>query len=335
MTQPQPIAWRGDCLRILDQTRLPATVEYIDARSAADVAEAIRRLAVRGAPLIGIAAAYGLALEARNGGDVRTAAAELVAARPTAVNLRWAVDRVLDASHGDPARAEAEAARIHQEQIEADERIGRFGADLIGEGATVLTHCNAGGLATGGIGTALGVIKTAHGDGKRIRALVDETRPLLQGTRLTAWELAQAGVPYEVIVDAAAPGIIARGLVQAIVVGADRIAANGDVANKVGTYGLALAASAHGVPFYVAAPLSTVDVATPDGAGIRIEERDDAEVLAFAGTATAPAGASARNPAFDVTPAALVTAFIADRGVLRPPYDASIAASMQQAVATS
>jgi methylthioribose-1-phosphate isomerase len=335
MTHPQPIAWRGDCLRILDQTRLPAAVEYVDARSAADVADAIRRLAVRGAPLIGIAAAYALALEARNGADVRAAAAELVATRPTAVNLRWAVDRVLAAWDGDPARAEAEAARIHREQIEADERIGRFGADLIVANATVLTHCNAGGLATGGIGTALGVIKTAHVGGKLVRALVDETRPLLQGARLTAWELEQAGVPYEVIVDAAAAGIIARGNVQAIVVGADRIAANGDVANKVGTYGLALAAAAHSVPFYVAAPLSTIDVATPTGAGVGIEERDDAEVLAFAGKSIAPDGSAARNPAFDVTPAALVTAIITERGVLRPPYGASIAASMKQAVAAS
>ncbi len=334
MQQPEPIAWRGDCLRILDQTRLPAAVEYIDARSAADVADAIRRLAVRGAPLIGIAAAYALALEARNGGDVRAAAAELVSTRPTAVNLRWAVDRVLAAWDSDPSRAETEAARIHREQADADDAIGRFGAELIAAGATILTHCNAGGLATGGIGTALGVIKTAHRDGKHVRALVDETRPLLQGARLTAWELAQAGVPYEVIVDAAAPGIIARGHVQAVVVGADRIAANGDVANKVGTYGLALAAAAHGVPFYVAAPLSTIDVATSHGAEIEIEERDDAEVLAFAGTVTAPDGSSARNPAFDVTPAALVTAIITERGVLRSPYGASIAALTQQAVAT-
>jgi len=220
MTQPEPIAWRGHCIRILDQTRLPAAVEYVDARSAADIADAIRRLAVRGAPLIGIAAAYALALEARNGRDVRAAADQLVATRPTAVNLRWAVDRVLATWDGDPARAEAEAARIHREQIGADEAIGRLGAKLIPDGATILTHCNAGGLATGGIGTALGVIKTAHAAGKRVRALVDETRPLLQGARLTAWELAQACVPYEIVVDAAAPGLIARGDVQAIVVGA-------------------------------------------------------------------------------------------------------------------
>jgi methylthioribose-1-phosphate isomerase len=335
MTQPEPIAWRGDCLRILDQTRLPAAVEYVAAHSAADVAAEIRRLAVRGAPLIGIAAAYALALEARNGGDVQAAAAAIVATRPTAVNLRWAVDRMLAAWNGDPARAEAEAARIHREQIEADEAIGSFGADLLPEGATVLTHCNAGALATGGIGTALGVIKTARAAGKRIRALVDETRPLLQGARLTAWELAQSGVPYEVIVDAAAPGIIARGDVQAIVVGADRIAANGDVANKVGTYGLALAASAHGVPLYVAAPLSTIDITTPDGAAIRIEERAATEVLAFAGTPVATGGSAARNPAFDVTPAALVSAIVTERGVLRSPYGASIFASMQQAVAAS
>ncbi len=335
MTQHEPIAWRGDCLRILDQTRLPAEVRYIDARDAAEVADAIRRLAVRGAPLIGIAAAYALVLTARNGGDVSAAAAALAATRPTAVNLRWAIDRVLAASAGDPSLAESEAIRIHRDQIEADARIGRLGADLLDSRTTILTHCNAGGLATGGIGTALGVIKTAHRDGKDVRALVDETRPLLQGARLTAWELAQAGVPYEIIVDGAAAGLIARGEVQAVVVGADRIAANGDAANKVGTYGLALAAAAHGVPFYVAAPLSTIDTATASGNGIRIEERDADEVLAFAGAATAPAGSAARNPAFDVTPAALVTAIVTERGVLRPPYAAAIASIARTAAVAS
>jgi methylthioribose-1-phosphate isomerase len=329
MTQHEPIAWRGDCLRILDQTRLPAEACYIEARDAAAVADAIRRLAVRGAPLIGIAAAYALALEVRAGRDITVAAEALAGTRPTAVNLRWALDRVLAAPD-----AQAEAVRIHREQIDADKRIGRLGADLIAEGSTVLTHCNAGGLATGGIGTALGVIKTAHRDGKHVRALVDETRPLLQGARLTAWELAQEDVPHEIIVDAAAAGLIASGHVQAVVVGADRIAANGDVANKVGTYALALAAYAHGVAFYVAAPVSTVDAATPSGDLIRIEERGEDEVLSLNGARMAPDGSAARNPAFDVTPAALVTAIITERGVLRPPYPGAIAALAHQAVAS-
>jgi methylthioribose-1-phosphate isomerase len=327
-SQITPIEWRDGILRILDQTQLPAEVVYIDAAGHRDVADAIRRLAVRGAPLIGIAAAYGLALAARRGEDVRAAAEELAATRPTAVNLRWALDRCLQAGGGADGVA-AEAVRIHEDQIAADARMGELGAALIEDGATVLTHCNAGALATGGIGTALGVIKTAHRQGKRVRALVDETRPLLQGARLTAWELAAEGIPHEIIVDAAAAGLIARGAVQAVIAGADRIAANGDVANKVGTYGLALAAQAHGVPFYVAAPLSTIDAHTPDGARIEIEERGAEEVLSHAGVRTAPHGSAARNPAFDVTPAALVTAIITERGILRAPYAAAIARAAQ------
>jgi len=322
-SQITPIEWRDGVLRILDQTRLPAHAVYFEATDCCAVADAIHRLAVRGAPLIGIAAAYALALAARRGDDLETAAATLAATRPTAVNLRWALDRCLKAGGGADGVA-AEAARIHAEQIAADARMGELGAALIADGATVLTHCNAGGLATGGIGSALGVIKTAHRQGKRIRALVDETRPLLQGARLTAWELAAEGVPHEIIVDAAAAGLIARGAVHAVITGADRIAANGDVANKVGTYGLALAAQAHGVPFYVAAPISTIDRHTPDGARIEIEERGADEVLSYAGARTAPHGAAARNPAFDVTPAALVTAIITERGVLRAPYAAAI-----------
>jgi methylthioribose-1-phosphate isomerase len=328
-TRPQiePIAWRDGALRFLDQTLLPGEERFIETRDYALVADAIRRLAVRGAPLIGIAGAYGLALAARGGVGIDAAAAELRATRPTAVNLGWALDRALAAGRGaaDPAAAlEAEAVRIHQEQIDADARIGELGAALIEHGSTILTHCNAGSLATGGIGTALGVIKTAHWQGKQVRTLVDETRPLLQGARLTAWEFAREGVPHRIIVDAAAAGLIARGDVQAIVVGADRIAANGDVANKVGTYGLALAARAHGVPFYVAAPVSTIDIEMPDGAQIAIEERGEEEVLSFASARTAPEGSAARNPAFDVTPADLVTAIITERGILRAPYREAI-----------
>ena len=325
----QPIDWREGVLRFLDQTRLPDEVAFVETRDYQDVVRAIRTLAVRGAPLIGIAAAYGLALAARErDAEIETAAEALVATRPTAVNLRWAIERCLytSAGAGDSAAAiEAEAARIHEEQIADDERMGALGAELIDDGATVLTHCNAGGLATGGIGTALGVIKTAHRQGKRVDVLVDETRPLLQGARLTAWELAREGIPYRIIVDGAAAGLIARGGVRCIVTGADRIAANGDVANKVGTYGLALAARAHGVPLYVAAPRSTIDPRTPDGGAIEIEERPADEVVAFGALRVAPEGAEALNPAFDVTPADYVSAIVTERGVLCAPFGAAIA----------
>ncbi len=325
----EPVEWRGGVLRILDQTRLPAEVLYLEPAGYEDVAGAIRRLAVRGAPLIGITAAYGLALAARRGQSLPQAAEHLGATRPTAVNLRWALERTLAAA--DP---EAEALRIHDEQREADRRMGRHGAALIEPGATVLTHCNTGSLATGGIGSALGVVKTSHADGKAVRVLVDETRPLLQGARLTAWELRQSGIPHEIIADGAAAGLVARGHVQAIVVGADRIAANGDTANKVGTYGLALAAHAHGVPFYVVAPVSTVDLRTPDGDAIVIEERDPGEVLTFGGARTAPEDSLARNPAFDVTPARLITAVVTERGVLRPPFAEGLATLAKQAAVT-
>jgi methylthioribose-1-phosphate isomerase len=331
--QVQPIEWRDGVLRILDQTLLPAQTRYIETSDYRDVADAIRRLAVRGAPLIGVVAAYALALAARRSEDVRTAADELAATRPTAVNLRWALDRVLAAAGGDSTRAEAEALRIHEEQIASDAASGELGAALIERSATVLTHCNTGSLATGGIGTALGVVKTAHWQGKRISVLVDETRPLLQGARLTAWELAREGIPHELIVDSAAAGLIARGRVQAVVVGADRIAANGDAANKVGTYGLALAADAHGVPFYVVAPVSTIDMKTASGRDIVIEERDADEVTSFSSARTAPDATAARNPAFDVTPADLITAIVTERGVLRAPYSPAIAATTQPAAA--
>ena len=326
----EPLEWRGHSLRILDQARLPDEVRYIDIRDASAVAEAIRRLAVRGAPLIGIAAAYALALEARAGRNLHKAAELLASTRPTAVNLRWAIDRALAARD-----IEEEAIRIHDEQRAADSRMGEIGASLIEDGSTILTHCNTGSLATGGIGTALGVIKTAHRRRMRISVLVDETRPLLQGARLTAWELEQEGVPFEIIADSAAAGLIARGDVSAILVGADRIAANGDTANKVGTYGLSLAARAHDVPFYVVAPLSTIDRHTAHGGAIEIEERSSDEVLTLGGTRSAPAGSSARNPAFDVTPAGNVSAIITERGLVHPPYvDAIAALHEKQAVAS-
>ncbi|MDE3095741.1 MAG: S-methyl-5-thioribose-1-phosphate isomerase [Chloroflexota bacterium] len=325
----EPIAWRDGLLRFLDQTRLPGEICYVETGDYRDVADAIRRLALRGAPLIGIAAAYGLALAARDWRtDLHDAAAHLTATRPTAVNLAWAVRRVLAAADRAPASrgpaVEAEARRIHAQQVEDDLRMGDVGAGLIAPGSTLLTHCNTGALATGGIGTALGVIKTAHRQGKDVRVFVDETRPLLQGARLTAWELEREGVPYRLIVDAAAAGLIAAGEVQAVVVGADRIAANGDVANKVGTYGVALAAQTHGVPLYVVAPSSTIDLLTPDGAGITIEHRDGDEVLSFGWMRNAPDGATALNPAFDITPASHISAIVTEHGVLHPPFDAPL-----------
>ena len=305
---------------MLDQTALPAEERWIDCASAVDVADAIRRLAVRGAPAIGLAAAYGLAVEARAGGDVRAAAELLGATRPTAVNLRWAIDRALE--HGDDADALLGFAEgLAAAQLEQDRAMARHGAALIEPGSRVLTHCNTGALATGGAGTALAVIEAA----RPAHVWVGETRPLLQGSRLTAWELQRAGVPFDVVADSAAGTLMARGLVDAVVVGADRIAANGDTANKVGTYSLAVLAAHHDVPFHVAAPLSTVDLATPGGDGIAIEERSPDEVLELHGARMAPGGASARNFAFDVTPAALVAAIVCEQGVLRPPFGPALA----------
>ena len=330
MSIPRPIAWTPDGLvRILDQTLLPDTERYLDLETVDAVAEAIRTLRVRGAPLIGIAAAMGLTLALRRGpaslDAVCAASAALGATRPTAVNLRWALGRMerratAAAAAGEPLadalRAEADA--IWQEDREMCARIGVAGAALIEGDAVVLTHCNAGALATGGIGTALAPVYTLHQAGRRVSVIADETRPLLQGSRLTAWELTRAGVAVTVITDGMAASRLRRGDVTCVIVGADRIAANGDVANKIGTYGLALAARAHDVPFYVAAPTSTIDPATPDGARIPIEERAQEEVAGWRGHAAAPAGARFWNPAFDVTPAALVTAIITDRGVFSP-----------------
>jgi methylthioribose-1-phosphate isomerase len=302
----EPFRFEDGALLVLDQRALPAEERWIRCDTPEQVADCIRTLAVRGAPAIGIAAAYGMALA-----DDRDAAAELLrSTRPTAVNLAWAIDRCRDAQ--DPLEA---ARRIHQEQRDADRRLAELGAELFGEGTRALTHCNAGALATGGIGTACGVLRAAWERGRLAEVWVDETRPLLQGARLTAWELRQAGIPHKVVADSAAGSLMARGQVDRIVVGADRIAANGDVANKVGTYPLAVLADRHGIPFYVAAPLSTIDPATPDGAAIPIEERDPAEVLAEG---------NAFNPAFDVTPAELVTAIVTEAGVLEPPYSQSI-----------
>jgi methylthioribose-1-phosphate isomerase len=330
MTIPSPIAWTPDhAVRILDQTLLPGEERYLDLDTVDAVAEAIRTLRVRGAPLIGIAAAMGVTLAVRRGpaslDAVCAASATLGATRPTAVNLHWALGRMerraaQAAAAGEdlPEALRAEASAIWAEDRAMCARIGKAGAALLGGDAVVLTHCNAGALATGGIGTALAPVYTLHEAGRRVSVIADETRPLLQGSRLTAWELTRAGVPVTIITDGMAASRLRQGDVTCVIVGADRIAANGDVANKIGTYGLALAARAHRVPFYVAAPTSTIDSATPDGGRIPIEQRAAAEVAGWRGHVAAPAGATVWNPAFDVTPAGLVTAIITDRGVFAP-----------------
>jgi methylthioribose-1-phosphate isomerase len=313
--QPEEILrLEDDRVVFLDQRRLPDEENELECRSAADVAEAIRRLAVRGAPAIGIAAAYGYALAAARGEDLDEATAVLLASRPTAANLAWALAEMRRAD-GDPAER---AREIHRDEVERCRRMGEHAADLLVAGARpvrALTHCNTGGLATGGYGTALGALRSAFARGLLEYVFVDETRPLLQGSRLTAWELERAGIPHGVIADSAAGAMMARGEVTHVVTGADRIAANGDAANKIGTYALAVLARHHGIPFYVVAPTSTVDLATPTGDEIPIEERDSREVTArFA----------ARNPAFDVTPASLITAVVTEVGVHRPPYAESL-----------
>jgi methylthioribose-1-phosphate isomerase len=311
---PPPLRWDGERLHVLDQTALPFEQRELVLATAGEVADAIRRLAVRGAPLIGVAAGYGMAMAAVAGQDVDAAAGRLRDARPTAVNLAWAVDRVLDAAGAGPDAARAEAERIHADEDAASAAIAEAGAQLLAGVRTVLTHCNTGALAAGGRGTALAVVRALQG----VRVLATETRPLLQGARLTAWELREAGVPYELVVDAAAPGLIAGGEVDAVVTGCDRVAANGDVANKVGTYPLALAARAAEIPFVVAGPTSSIDTDTPTGEDIVIEERGPEEVRAAGGAALALPDTPVRNPAFDVTPAALVTAVVTERGVVRP-----------------
>jgi methylthioribose-1-phosphate isomerase len=337
-----PIEWLpGGRVRLIDQTRLPREELYLETSDYRDLARAIRQMQVRGAPLIGITTAYALALAAREAAagekDVpaalRQAAAELRATRPTAANLAWALDRMLHLAEGAtdiPAALESEAIRIHQEDIAACRRIGANGAALLPAGVSLLTHCNTGSLATGGYGTALGVVRAAWEQGKLRHVYATETRPLLQGARLTAWELQRDGIPFTLIVDSAAGQLLRRSLAGAVVVGADRIAANGDVANKVGTYSLAALARENGVPCYVAAPASTIDLGTPSGDHIPIEERAAEEVTTLAGVPTAPEGIVAANPAFDLTPAQYVTAIITENGVARPPYEPSLAGLLRQ-----
>ena len=313
------VFWQGDHLRLLDQRRLPFEETYIDCRSAADVAQAIRDLAVRGAPAIGIAAAWGVVLAARRDPSRLDAAiAELRAARPTAVNLMWALDRMAGVrADGDLADALArEAQAIQDEDLAANRHMGALGAHLLGQGVGVLTHCNTGSLATAGYGTALGVIRAGYSDGSIARVYAGETRPWLQGARLTMWELVRDGIPAHLIADSAAAHLMKSGEVQWVVVGADRIAANGDTANKIGTYQIAIAARHHGVKFMVVAPSSTIDMATPDGAAIEIELRSPDEMLSFGGRPTVVEGAGAWNPVFDVTPAALIDVIVTERGIV-------------------
>ena len=331
----EAIRWQDDALLLLDQTKLPLEEVWTRHTSYTTVIPAIRALVVRGAPAIGVAAGYACclaALEFHGRPDypqrMEQARRELAASRPTAVNLFWALDRMaraFDACVGDPGALLEEAKAIHREDIEMNRAMGEFGAEVVPPNARILTHCNAGALATGGYGTALGVIRAAHSQGKVAMVYADETRPLLQGSRLTAYELVKDGIPVTVQTDGMAASLMAAGQVDLVVVGCDRMAANGDFANKIGTYGLAVLAHYHGVPFYTALPSSTVDLSIPDGSGIVIEQRAGDEVTHFAGHQVAPAEAAVYNPAFDVTPHHLLTGVITEKGVIRPPFQVNLA----------
>ena len=333
------IEWQAGVVRMIDQRKLPGTFEIAEFTDPAGVARAIREMYIRGAPAIGAAAGFGLALAAYHSQattraemleDLKQAEKILREARPTAVNLFWALDRVLRRAYDDSlqtpdeirAAVIEEAQRIADEDVAINRRIGEHGAALIPEGATVLHHCNTGSLATVDYGTALGVIRAAHEQGKQIRVLVDETRPRLQGARLTTWELKRLGVPQTLIADNAAGYFLQSGQVDAVIVGADRVARNGDVANKIGTYKLAVLAKENNVPFYVAAPTSTIDMSTPSGADIPIEERGPDEVVRIGGERIAPEGVAVANPAFDITPHRYITAIITEKGVVYPPFEA-------------
>jgi methylthioribose-1-phosphate isomerase len=333
------IEWRADTVRMIDQRLLPGREVIRVYRDYRGVVRAIRSMVIRGAPAIGVAAGMGVALGIKGfSGERARARFEIIAAalkatRPTAVNLAWAVDRMgrtlqanleLDVS-GLFRRMRQEAIAIYQEDLDANRAMGRFGAELIANPSTVLTHCNAGALATAGYGTALGIIRAARDAGKKIAVIADETRPFLQGARLTAWELRKDKIPVTVIADNMAGSVLRRGVVSCVIVGTDRTAANGDVANKIGTYPLAVMARRHGVPFYVAAPLSSIDLECATGDAIPIEQRDIREVTAFGGRRITPKDVGAMNPAFDITPAELVSAIITERGIARAPYEKSLA----------
>ena len=337
----ETLRWRDGTLEMLDQRVLPATVQYLAYTSAAETAAGIRDMVVRGAPAIGVAAAYGVALEANRlrtaGADTFKAGLEagfdvLAKSRPTAVNLFWALERMREEWQSVTASSQETIAEhlttvaqdIPAADIAANRAMGRHGAALLANGARVLTHCNAGALATAGHGTALGVIRSAIEAGKSISVYADETRPFLQGARLTAWELMQDGIPVTLIADNAAAFLMSRGEIDAVIVGADRVAANGDVANKIGTYAVAVVANRHRIPFYVAAPISTIDAAITSGAQIPIEERSESEVTGYGDVRWAPVGVKVRNPVFDVTPAELVSALITERGVVHTPDTAKL-----------
>jgi len=343
------IAREGDVVVMIDQRKLPAEEVYVRCKSAGEVARAIKTMVIRGAPAIGVAAAMGIAVGMRKSkatGTQKFAAEfhkiceQMAATRPTAVNLFWAIERMkrvfADAAQAGASvdqikdRLDAEAQAIHDEDVASCRALGAFGADVVPSDARVLTHCNAGALATAGYGTALGVIRGAVEKGKKIAVFADETRPFLQGARLTAWELVRDGIDTTIITDNMTAALMRQGKVDLVVVGADRIAANGDTANKIGTYGVAVLAREHNVPFYVAAPLSTIDLDTPDGDHIPIEERSAREVTHVGGAQLAPDGARVWNPAFDVTPHRLITGIITERGICRPPYSESLGRALAE-----
>lgn len=324
----ESIRWRDHTLYLLDQTRLPLAEHWICCTDCREVAAAIRTMVVRGAPAIGVAAAYAYCLAARQGENLAQAKEVLSASRPTAVNLFWALDRMERralACQGDPAQLEQEAIAIHQEDVEMNHTMGTLGAAVVPEGARILTHCNAGALATGGYGTVLGVVRAAHAMGKIAMVYCDETRPLLQGARLTAWELMQEHIPATLIPDSMAAVLMAQGKIDLVILGCDRMAANGDFANKVGTYSVAVNAHYHGIPFYSALPSTTIDLSIPDGTRIPIEQRAPEEVTHLAGIAIAPENVPVFNPAFDVTPHQLLTGIITEKGVIHPPFQQNLA----------
>jgi methylthioribose-1-phosphate isomerase len=342
------IDWQGDAVVMVDQRKLPGQEIYVRCRTAQEVARAIRTMVIRGAPAIGVAAAMGIALGMKRSTakgtrqfavDFQKTCEMMAATRPTAVNLFWAIDRMkgvfaetaqAGASADEIAdRLEVEARAIHDEDVAACRAMGAFGADVVPDGARVLTHCNAGALATAGYGSALGVIRAAVEQGKRIAVIADETRPFLQGARLTAWELVRDGINTTVITESMAGPLMRAGDIDMVVVGADRIAANGDTANKIGTYTVAVLAHEHKIPFYVAAPISTIDLATPDGDHIPIEERDQREVSHLGSARLTPEGAHIRNPAFDVTPHRYITGIITERGIFKPPYTESLKRALE------
>ncbi len=343
------IEWIGSGVRFIDQTKLPTEEVYVETHELSVLAEAIASLRIRGAPALGIAAAYGIVLGLNNSvevtgeklrSDFEKAASLITSTRPTAINLFWAVDRMRGVLHRSQQRSPREtieqllleAKTIHREDEEMCAAIGRFGAELVPQQATILTHCNTGALATGGEGTAQAIITTAAAQGKNISVFADETRPLLQGARLTAWELQKHGINVTLITDNTAASVMKRKKVDLVVVGADRIAANGDTANKIGTYNVAIIAKEHVIPFYVAAPTSTIDSSLKNGEMIPVEERKAEEVTEGFGTRTAPYGVKVFNPAFDVTPNKYITAIVTEHGVIRPPYDVSIVHVMKKAV---